>query len=161
MFPDDLMEMIVDQTNHNASKHMDPAKYMKWDKLTLTELKAYFGFNILMGLVHIPCTHKVHIHCTHHAHKQCTHHTHTTHTMHTQHTHTIHTQHTHTVCTQGTLTLHTQHTTHTMYTQGTHKLHKYNTIVRHQSQEDSIYIRSCIINISQQIIIQCLRDVLL
>ena len=54
LFPDDLMEMIVDETNSYASKHMDPAKYEKWDKLTLAELKAYFGFNILMGLVHMP-----------------------------------------------------------------------------------------------------------
>ena len=33
---------------------MAELKYANWEKLTVTELRAYFGFNFLMGLVHLP-----------------------------------------------------------------------------------------------------------
>ena len=54
MFPDTLMQVIVNQTNRYAQQVMDDNSYAKWKRVDLAEMKAYFGFNILMGLVPMP-----------------------------------------------------------------------------------------------------------
>ena len=43
----DLLHLI-------ASQVMDQAAYAKWDKITVCELNAYFGFCILMSINHLP-----------------------------------------------------------------------------------------------------------
>ena len=54
LFPDHLLETVVHQTNLCASTGDGNANYANWEKLTVTELRANFGFNFLMGLVHLP-----------------------------------------------------------------------------------------------------------
>ena len=53
-FTDEHLGMIVDQTNLYAAQIMKIEVYSKWVLLTVPELKAYFGFYILMGLVRMP-----------------------------------------------------------------------------------------------------------
>ena len=53
-FTDELLGMIVDQTNLYAAQIMKIEVYSKWVLLTFPELKAYLGFYILMGLVRMP-----------------------------------------------------------------------------------------------------------
>lgn len=60
MFPDDLLDTIVTQTNRYANECMPGDKFTKWKAVDKAELKAYLGFNMLigfnmlMGLVHLP-----------------------------------------------------------------------------------------------------------
>ena len=49
-----LLEYIVQQTNLYASQCMGADAFAAWDKITVPELTAYFGFLILMGLVPLP-----------------------------------------------------------------------------------------------------------
>ena len=42
------------QSNAYAKMVMGPEKYDKWAKITVEELKAFLGFNILMGINHLP-----------------------------------------------------------------------------------------------------------
>ena len=49
-----LLEYIVLQTNQYALECMSGEKYTNWSPLTVKELGAYFGFMILMGIVHLP-----------------------------------------------------------------------------------------------------------
>ena len=54
LFNDSILENVVAQTNLYAQQTMGAAKYNTWQKITLEELKAYLGFNVLMGLVQLP-----------------------------------------------------------------------------------------------------------
>ena len=47
------MDKIVNQSNLYASQVMSQEKY-EWDKISVQDLKAYFGFYILMSLNHLP-----------------------------------------------------------------------------------------------------------
>ena len=49
LFPDHVLATVVQQTNLYASQEMAEQKYANWEKLTVTELRAYFGFNFLMA----------------------------------------------------------------------------------------------------------------
>ena len=49
-----LLEYIVLQTNQYALECMGGEKYTNWSPLTVKELEAYYGFMILMGIVHLP-----------------------------------------------------------------------------------------------------------
>eukprot|EP00731_Ephydatia_muelleri_P013864 Em0007g1174a len=53
-FTDSLIDHIVIQTNKYAQETMEPTKFLKWKSVTTEELRAYFGFMILMGLVRMP-----------------------------------------------------------------------------------------------------------
>ena len=53
-YTDQIFEEIVFQTNEYAKEMMDAKKYEKWKPICLEDLKAFFGFNILMGLVSLP-----------------------------------------------------------------------------------------------------------
>ena len=54
-FTDNLCQYIVEQTNLYAQQVLGPG-YDNWEKLDREELRAYFGFQILMGLVSQPKT---------------------------------------------------------------------------------------------------------
>ena len=54
LFNDSILENIVEQSNLYAQQTMGTAKYNTWQRITLEELKAYLGFNVLMGLVRLP-----------------------------------------------------------------------------------------------------------
>ena len=54
MFTPSLMDAIVEQTNLYAKEVMGGEKYDAWYKVTTEELKAYFGFCILMGINRLP-----------------------------------------------------------------------------------------------------------
>ena len=54
LFLPDLVEEIVKQSNAYAKTVMGDEKYDKWSKITVNELKAFFGFSILMGINHLP-----------------------------------------------------------------------------------------------------------
>ena len=56
-FTDELIDEIVKQSNLYASHVMGNEKYNEWDKITVSDLKAYFGFYILMGINHLPSIH--------------------------------------------------------------------------------------------------------
>ena len=49
-----ILQLIVDQTNLYASQVMAPEKFAAWEQVTVPELKAYFGFMILMGINKLP-----------------------------------------------------------------------------------------------------------
>ena len=53
-FTTSLLQLIVDQTNLYALQCMGENTYETWEKVTETELEAYFGFMILMGTVRLP-----------------------------------------------------------------------------------------------------------
>ena len=53
-FTDDLIEDIVAESNRYALQVMGVEAYMKWTRITADEFKAYLGFSILMGIVHLP-----------------------------------------------------------------------------------------------------------
>ena len=53
-FTQQLIRMIVDQSNLYAASCMGEELYQRWEKITDDELKAYLGFIILMGLVPLP-----------------------------------------------------------------------------------------------------------
>ena len=52
-FPD-LMEIIVKESNVYAKIAVGDEKHEKWSKITVEELKAFFGFNVLRGINHLP-----------------------------------------------------------------------------------------------------------
>ena len=54
LFSNTILEYIVEQSNLYAQQTMGAAKYNTWQIVTLEELKAYLGFNLLMGLVWLP-----------------------------------------------------------------------------------------------------------
>ena len=49
-FTSELMHEIQLQTNRYAREVMGPEKYAKWTEVTVAELEAFIGFNLLMGL---------------------------------------------------------------------------------------------------------------
>ena len=53
-FTNEICSMITQQTNLYASQVMGAERYSTWEKVTVDELRAYFGFSILMGLVQLP-----------------------------------------------------------------------------------------------------------
>ena len=53
-FTPDLIAMIVRESNRYAREVMGEKKYTSWEPMTDTELRAYLGFSILMGIVHVP-----------------------------------------------------------------------------------------------------------
>lgn len=53
-FTDSLIQHITVQTNKYAQETMEPTKFLKWKRVTMDELRAYFGFMMLMGLVRMP-----------------------------------------------------------------------------------------------------------
>ena len=50
------MTDIVEETNRYAEQVMGQDCYREWRKITKEELKAFFGFSILMGIDHLPMT---------------------------------------------------------------------------------------------------------
>ena len=56
MFTPSLMDTIVEQSNLYAQQVMGQEKYASWEKITREELRAYFGFCILMGIAHLSST---------------------------------------------------------------------------------------------------------
>ena len=50
-FLDKLQEEIC---NRYAKQVMGDQKYQSWTPITVDELKAFFGFSILMGVNHLP-----------------------------------------------------------------------------------------------------------
>ena len=52
-FSDEICAHIVEQTNLYAQEVLGE-KYMHWEKVTTDELRAYFGFMTLMGIVTEP-----------------------------------------------------------------------------------------------------------
>ena len=53
-FSDDLLDMIVEESNRYAAQVMGNERYREWRKITKEEVKAFFGFSILMGIDHLP-----------------------------------------------------------------------------------------------------------
>ena len=45
---------IVEETNRYAQQVMGDEKFRSWKKITIEELKAFFGFTILMGIDRLP-----------------------------------------------------------------------------------------------------------
>lgn len=54
MFTPTFINSIVEQSNLYAKEVMGDDKYSSWEKITSEELKAYFGFCILMGINRLP-----------------------------------------------------------------------------------------------------------
>ena len=52
-FTDEICEVITVQSNLFAEEVLGD-KYVEWEKITVEELRAYFGFMVLMGLVPLP-----------------------------------------------------------------------------------------------------------
>ena len=53
-FTSSLLEMIVEETNKYAAECMGASAYTHWERVTVEELTAFFGFMILMGLISLP-----------------------------------------------------------------------------------------------------------
>ena len=53
-FSEDLQEEIVQESNRYAKQVMGDEQYQSWRPITVDELKAFFGFSILMGVNHLP-----------------------------------------------------------------------------------------------------------
>ena len=53
-FTPPFLTNIVQQSNLYAKQVMGDIKYQSWTKITVEELKAYFGFILLMGMVPLP-----------------------------------------------------------------------------------------------------------
>ncbi len=49
-----LVKMIVEQSNLYAMEVMSDESYEKWDPISIEDMEAYFGFNILMGINSLP-----------------------------------------------------------------------------------------------------------
>ena len=49
-YSEDLQRMIVNESNRYAKQVMGDDKYKEWKKITVEELKAFFGFSVLMGI---------------------------------------------------------------------------------------------------------------
>ena len=54
LFTQNLLEYIVQQINKFALDCMGEEKYETWDKINVDDLRAFMGFIILMGIVHLP-----------------------------------------------------------------------------------------------------------
>ena len=52
-FSDDLLDIIVEESNGYAAQVMGDECYREWRKITKEEVKAFFGFSILMGIDHL------------------------------------------------------------------------------------------------------------
>ena len=52
-FSYDLLDMIVEESNIYAAQVMGDERYREWRKITKEEVKAFFGFSILMGIDHL------------------------------------------------------------------------------------------------------------
>lgn len=52
LFPDALLEMIVVESNKYARQVMEEEEH--WCDIDVEEIKAYLGFNIMMGIVQLP-----------------------------------------------------------------------------------------------------------
>ena len=53
-FTDDLMKLMVTESNTYAEEVMGNEKFATWTKITVDEMKAFLGFSILMGLNQLP-----------------------------------------------------------------------------------------------------------
>lgn len=53
-FSDDIITKMVEETNRYAEQVMGEERYREWRKITKEELKAFFGFSILMGIDRLP-----------------------------------------------------------------------------------------------------------
>ena len=53
-FSEDLQEEIVRENYRYAKQVMGDQQYQSWTPITVEELKAFFGFSILMGVNHLP-----------------------------------------------------------------------------------------------------------
>ena len=53
-FSDDLMQLMVTESNRYAEEVMRNEKFATWMKITVDEMKAFLGFSILMGLNQLP-----------------------------------------------------------------------------------------------------------
>ena len=53
-FSSDLQNKIVDESNRYAEQVMGGEKFAQWNTMSQDELKAYLGFNILMGMNKLP-----------------------------------------------------------------------------------------------------------
>ena len=53
-FSDDLMQLMVTESNRYAEEVMESEKFATWTKITVDELKAFLGFSILMGINQLP-----------------------------------------------------------------------------------------------------------
>ena len=51
------MQMIVDESNLYARQCMSVEKYDRWEKFTIRDLEAYYGFSILMAINSRPAIH--------------------------------------------------------------------------------------------------------
>ena len=54
IFPDSVVEHIASQTNLYAKEALSPVQYSARQDTTADEIRAFFGMNILMGLVQMP-----------------------------------------------------------------------------------------------------------
>ena len=53
-FSQSLKEMILHESNRYAKQAMGEEQYSTWKMISVEELKAFFGFLILMGIDHLP-----------------------------------------------------------------------------------------------------------
>ena len=53
-FDESLQSDIVQESNKYARQVMGEEAYLKWSPITVEELRAFFGFSILMGINHLP-----------------------------------------------------------------------------------------------------------
>ena len=53
-FTDELMTLMVTESNRYAEDVMGREKFAKWTKITVEEMKAFLGFSILMGTNQLP-----------------------------------------------------------------------------------------------------------
>ena len=53
-FSDDLLDIIVEESNRYAGQVMGEEHYREWKKITKEDVKAFLGFSILMGIDHLP-----------------------------------------------------------------------------------------------------------
>ena len=53
-FSDDLMKLMVTESNRYAEAVMGNEKFATWTKITVDEMKAFLGFSILMGINQLP-----------------------------------------------------------------------------------------------------------
>ena len=56
LFNEDILALIVTETNRYARQKLTPAKLGKWTDVTVLELKAYLGVRIIMGINPLPAT---------------------------------------------------------------------------------------------------------
>ena len=51
---DDLIKLMVTESNRYAEEVMGSEKFATWTKITVDEMKAFLGFSILMGINQLP-----------------------------------------------------------------------------------------------------------